>query len=87
MVGVNLVDRLIEGAKACRIVNVKWRDVVLLKDVGKLAVGSAAAAALTAVVRLLVLGQRPFLVLGCLRSSFLSGLRAVRFDAIDSHRR
>jgi O-antigen/teichoic acid export membrane protein len=63
MVGVNLVDRLIEGAKACHIVKVRWRDVVLLKDIGKLAVGAAAAASVTAVVRLLVLGQRPFLVL------------------------
>jgi hypothetical protein len=53
MVSVNLVDRLIEGAKACRIVNVRWRDVRLLKDVGKLAVASFAAASLTAIVRML----------------------------------
>jgi O-antigen/teichoic acid export membrane protein len=63
MAGVNVVDRLIEGAKACHIVKVTWRDVVLLKDVGKLAVACAAAASLTAVVRVFVLGQRPFLVL------------------------
>jgi O-antigen/teichoic acid export membrane protein len=63
MVSVNLVDRLIEGAKACRIVNVRWRDVRLLKDVGKLAVASFAAASLTAIVRMFVVGQRPFVVL------------------------
>jgi O-antigen/teichoic acid export membrane protein len=63
MVSVNLVDRLIEGAKACSIVNVRWRDVRLLKDVGKLAVAALAAGSLTAIVRMFVLGQRPFVVL------------------------
>jgi O-antigen/teichoic acid export membrane protein len=63
MVSVNLVDRLIEGAKACRIVAVRWSDIVLLKDVGKLAVASLAAASLTAVLRMFVVGQRPFIVL------------------------
>jgi len=63
MVSVNLVDRLIEGAKACSIVNVRWCDIVLLKDVGKLAVAAFAAASLTALMRMFVVGQRPFLVL------------------------
>lgn len=63
MVSVNLVDRLIEGGKACRIVNVRWRDIRLLKDVGKLAVASLAAASLTAIARMFLIGQRPFVVL------------------------
>jgi O-antigen/teichoic acid export membrane protein len=86
MVSVNLVDRLIEGAKACSIVNVRWRDIVLLKDVGKLAVAAFAAASLTALMRMFVVGQRPFFVLGCVRPGFLNCLRFDRFDVSDSHR-
>jgi len=78
MVGVTIVDRLIEAIKAWRIVNVTWRDIVLLKDVGKVAVATLAAGSITAVVRLLVLGQRPFIVLsicgvafGCLYATLV----------------
>jgi glycosyltransferase involved in cell wall biosynthesis/O-antigen/teichoic acid export membrane protein len=78
MICVSIADRLIEAIKAWRIVNVTWRDIVLIKDVGKVAVAALAAGSLTAVVRLFALGQRPFIVLfvcglafGCFYISFL----------------
>jgi O-antigen/teichoic acid export membrane protein len=78
MVGVSIVDRLVEAMKAWRIVNVTWRDISLIKDVGKVAVAALAAGSLTAVVRVFVMGQRPFLLLvvcgvafGCFYASFI----------------
>lgn len=63
MVCVSIVDRVIEAIKAWRIVNVTWRDIVLIKDVGKIAVAALTAGSLTAVVRMFALGQRPLIVL------------------------
>lgn len=78
MVGVSIVDRLIEAIKAWRIVNVTWRDIVLVKDIGKVAVATLAAGSITAVVRVFMTGQRPFVVLsicgitfGCLYAMFV----------------
>lgn len=63
MVCVHVVDRLIEAFKAWRVVGVTWRDIVLLKDVGKVGVATLAAGSLAAVVRLFAVGGQPFLVL------------------------
>lgn len=63
MVGVSAVDLLIATFKAWRIVNVSWRDVVLVKDVGKVAVAALVAGSLTSVVRVFATGQRPLIVL------------------------
>ena len=63
VVAINLLNRLVETFKAWKIINVRWRDITLLKDVGKIAVASIAAGALAAAARLFVLGARPFVVL------------------------
>ena len=63
MVFMSVLDRLVEACKAWSIVGVTRRDVVLLKDVGKVGAAAAAAAALAAGVRLLMAGSRPFAVL------------------------
>jgi O-antigen/teichoic acid export membrane protein len=63
MVAMSVLDRLIEAGKAWSIVGVTRRDVVLLKDVGKVALAAATAGASTAFVRLLMSGTRPFIVL------------------------
>jgi O-antigen/teichoic acid export membrane protein len=63
MVAFSLADRFIETAKAWNIVGVRWRDAVLLKDVGKVAIAALAAESITAITRMSVVGQRPFLVL------------------------
>ncbi|HEX6188762.1 MAG TPA: oligosaccharide flippase family protein [Pyrinomonadaceae bacterium] len=63
MVCVTVVDRLAEAVKAWRIVGVTWRDIVLIKDVGKVAVAALTAGSLTSVVRMFVMGQRPFVML------------------------
>src|SRR5207249_5245539 len=43
MVGFSLADRFVETAKAWSIIGVKWRDAVLLRDVGKVAVAAGCA--------------------------------------------
>ena len=63
MVAASVADRLVEAFKAWSIVGVTRRDAVLLRDVGKIGVATAAAACVTAGVRLLVAGARPFYVL------------------------
>jgi O-antigen/teichoic acid export membrane protein len=59
----NFVERVVTLAKAARIVGVRARDIVLLKDVGKLAVAATLAGASAWLVRALLVGQRPFFVL------------------------
>jgi O-antigen/teichoic acid export membrane protein len=71
VVCVNLVERVVSLAKAARIVGVTRRDIGLFKDVGKLALATAVAGALTAVVRQLVLSQRPFVVIAVCGIFFL----------------
>lgn len=78
MVSISIIDRLVEALKAWSIMKVTWRDIVLIKDVGKAAVAATAAAAVTAVVRIFVLGQRPLIVLiicglafGCMYVTFV----------------
>ena len=63
MVSVTLIDRLIETRKAWRIIGVTWRDIVLLKDVGKIALAAVAAGVVAAGAHSLVPGLKPFFVL------------------------
>ena len=60
---VNLIERVATARKVSRILGVGWRDAVLLKDVGKLAMAAAAAGGVTAIARLFVVESRPFWVL------------------------
>lgn len=71
VVALNLAERVIALAKAARVVGARARDIVLLKDLGKLALAALLAAASAYVVRALLVGQRPFFVLaacGCIFS-------------------
>jgi O-antigen/teichoic acid export membrane protein len=63
VVAVNLVQHLILGARAARILELTWRDLPLFKDIGKLACAGLAAGAVGAGVRELLLGIEPFIVL------------------------
>lgn len=63
MVSVTLIDRVIEIGKAWRIIGVTRRDIVLLKDVGKIALAALTAGVASAGVHSLVLGLKPFFVL------------------------
>ncbi|MEO8435275.1 MAG: oligosaccharide flippase family protein [Pyrinomonadaceae bacterium] len=63
MVTVTLIDRLIETGKAWRIIGVTPRDIVLLKDVGKIGLAALLAGVAAAGARSLVLGLKPFFVL------------------------
>jgi O-antigen/teichoic acid export membrane protein len=50
VVGLSIVGRLIALGKVAKILGAKWRDLVLLKDVGKITVAVLVAAALTVIV-------------------------------------
>ncbi len=70
MVFFSLADRFVETAKAWHIVKVTKRDIVLLKDVGKVGGAALAAGALTAVVRIFTAGQKPLMVLAICSVAF-----------------
>jgi O-antigen/teichoic acid export membrane protein len=59
----NFVERVVTLAKAGRIVGVGARDIVLLKDVGKLALAATLSGAAAWLTRSLLAGQRPFIIL------------------------
>jgi O-antigen/teichoic acid export membrane protein len=63
VVGVNAVERLVIAVKAARILEVSWRDVALLEDVGKLLLFAIAAAVASVAARQFVLGGNPLAVL------------------------
>jgi O-antigen/teichoic acid export membrane protein len=63
MVIVSLADRLVEAFKSWHIVGVTYRDIGLLKDIVKVAAAALIAALIAALVRLTMLGFRPFVVL------------------------
>jgi O-antigen/teichoic acid export membrane protein len=70
MVSVNVIDRLVTARQVKRILGATRKDLVLLKDVGKLAVASAAAGLVTALVRSLLMGLKPLLMLIVCGSAF-----------------
>jgi len=63
VVGVSVTERIVTTARFGRVLGFGWHDMVLLKDVGKLAIAALAAALVAAAVRLPLLGQRPLLIL------------------------
>ena len=66
VVAVVLLERVIVISRFVRILGVTWNDIVLMKDFGKIALASAAAALVTAVVRGQILTLKPFFILaGC----------------------
>ena len=63
VVGANIAGRLATAIKVGYILRIKRSDWTLLKDVGKVALASAVAALVTALVRAGMSGARPFMVL------------------------
>jgi CDP-diglyceride synthetase len=60
---VTVTERIVMAVRFGRILGVSRKDLVLLKDVGKLALAAAGAALLTAAVRLPLRDQKPLVVL------------------------
>lgn len=60
---VGVVERTVMSIRFGRILGVTRKDIVLLKDVGKLALAAAAAGLVTAAVRLPLRGAKPIVVL------------------------
>lgn len=63
VVVVSVIERFITAAKSASILGVTARDILLLKDVGKLATSAIAAGLGTIVIRWLILGARPITIL------------------------
>lgn len=63
VVSVVMLENTISTAKSAHVLGVKARDIVLLKDVGKILFAAVVAAAITWIVRGVVLPARPFVVL------------------------
>lgn len=66
VVAGTLAERFVLALKFGRVLGVGWGDARLLKDVGKVAAATVAAACAALVVRALMAGTRPFFVIaGC----------------------
>jgi len=63
VVSIGLMERAVTAVRFGHILGVTWQDIVLLKDVGKLALAAAAAALVTVAVKLPLHGQKPLVVL------------------------
>ncbi|HXG90751.1 MAG TPA: oligosaccharide flippase family protein [Blastocatellia bacterium] len=63
VVATALVERAVTAIKMWRVIGVTRRDIALLKDVGKVAVATIAAAAIAAIIRSSILYTTPFIVL------------------------
>ena len=60
---VSFLERLVMILKVSAILGVKWRDLTLLKDVGKLAIAAIVAGFVAAIIRLFLLEFRPITIL------------------------
>jgi len=63
VVGVGIIGRFITWLKIGHILHIRWRDVRLLKDVGKIAIAAGVAGLLTAFVRSSLDGLQPLSML------------------------
>jgi hypothetical protein len=63
VVGVNVIGRAATWIKIGSMLNIRFRDLALLKDVGKIALAALMASVITAVVRTLIHGLPPFFML------------------------
>jgi O-antigen/teichoic acid export membrane protein len=81
VVVANLIERGVLAIKFGRVLGVGWCDAPLLKDVGKVAAATLAAAAVALLVRSLMLGARPLLIIACcgvvFSLTYLGGLLAL----------
>ncbi|MGA9771355.1 MAG: glycosyltransferase [Blastocatellia bacterium] len=62
-IGMSLIERIVTLVKAGSVLQVRWRDAWLLKDVGKVAAAAAIAGVVAAVIRSRMLGASPPLIL------------------------
>ncbi len=69
---VNLAERIVMGIRFCRVMGVSRHDILLVKDLSKLAVAAAGAALVTAVIRANMLRARPLLVLLVCGAAFMA---------------
>jgi hypothetical protein len=67
---IGLGERFALMAKFGRVLSVTRRDLVLLKDVGKLALASGLAGLAAFVVRTLLIGMKPFVILAACGTVF-----------------
>ena len=66
VVGVSIIGRTATLTKVFTILHVRWRDIVLLRDVGKIAIAAAVSGIATAFVRMASNGLPPLSMLaGC----------------------
>ncbi|HEX8353863.1 MAG TPA: oligosaccharide flippase family protein [Pyrinomonadaceae bacterium] len=70
VVAGTLAERFVLALKFGRVLGVGWGDARLLKDVGKVAAATVAAAAVAVAVRALTAGARPFFVIACCGVAF-----------------
>lgn len=63
VVVVGIIGRVATWAKVGHMLHVRWRDVRLLKDVGKIAIAATVAGLLIALVRTSLAGMRPLSML------------------------
>jgi O-antigen/teichoic acid export membrane protein/cellulose synthase/poly-beta-1,6-N-acetylglucosamine synthase-like glycosyltransferase len=70
MLAVNATERLVVGWRVRRILGVAWRDLALLKDVGKIAVCSIVAASAAFALRTALYGIKPLFVLAACGALF-----------------
>lgn len=59
VVGVSIIGRIATWTKIGHILHIRWRDVRLLKDVGKVAIAAVTAGLVIALVRSSLIGMRP----------------------------
>ena len=67
---VNVIGRAATWFKIGSMLSIRLRDIVLLKDVGKIAIAAATAAAVTAFVRTVLHGLAPFAMLAVCAAVF-----------------
>ena len=60
---VGIIGRIATWVKVGRILHIQWRDIRLLKDVGKIAIAAAMSGLVIALVRTSLSGMRPLNVL------------------------
>ena len=70
VVAVNAAERAITGVRFGRILGVRWKDLALVTDIGKLALASAAAGLIAALIRSQILWARPFFILAVCGTAF-----------------
>jgi O-antigen/teichoic acid export membrane protein len=77
VVGVNALERIITAVRFGRLLEVRRGDIVLLTDVGKLALAALAAGGLAAGVRYWMPPAKPVIVLAVCGVSYCAGYGAV----------